>query len=427
MSGEANPKNQNELKLEIEKKVKDAKADKQTKTIRHNRESYEFTVISINRDWLYFNIQNDRTLSAIEEFIKEKKLDDEYFSEKNTFNLEQQRNYQTIIQEFVPSEMEKVFHKTLDQRDPIYLTPEGIVANGNTRLACWRKEDLFNQVNCLVFPSDFSGDWDLIREIVDDQDNAPDIKTDYPWHARAKRIVKNLENGKTYDEIAEKMQYNNMAEARTHHNMLKLAEEFLEKGYEGFSKLSDLNKIGSGAGLQVFQTFAKSRFANINDRLDTKIKDKLSAHCFECIGTGNQGEFSSLHLAVQNIWSPDVIKRELKLLGDSPEVPDILGGEESPSDGGDYDSNPFKDSDDGVKRKKTHNDFLDDVVIIKERKSDQAKRDQYKKGLKALVDKVNNLNRLSISDDMNKEGIDEIFDNMLKAIEEGRKKISELN
>ena len=71
--------------------------------------------------------------------------------------------------------------------------------------------------------------------------------------------------------------------------------------------------------------------------------------------------------------------------------------------------------------------FLDDVVIIKERKSDQAKRDQYKKGLKALVDKVNNLNRLSISDDMNKEGIDEIFDNMLKAIEEGRKKISELN
>ena len=91
MSGEANPKNQNELKLEIEKKVKDAKADKQTKTISHNRESYEFTVISINRDWLYFNIQNDRTLSAIEEFIKEKKLDDDYFSEKNTFNLEQQK------------------------------------------------------------------------------------------------------------------------------------------------------------------------------------------------------------------------------------------------------------------------------------------------------------------------------------------------
>ena len=104
-----------------------------------------------------------------------------------------------------------------------------------------------------------------------------------------------------------------------------------------------------------------------------------------------------------------------------------MGGEEGPSDDGDYDSNPFKDSDDGVKRKKTHNDFLDDVVIIKERKSDQAKRDHYKKGLKALVDKVNNLNRLSISDDMNKEGVDEIFDNMLKAIEEGRKKISELN
>ncbi|MDC1301093.1 hypothetical protein N8Z14_04770, partial [Gammaproteobacteria bacterium] len=72
MGEAANPKNQNELKLEIEKKVKDSS---QTKTIKHNREDYEFTVISINRDWLYFNIQNDRTLSAIEEHIKENHLD----------------------------------------------------------------------------------------------------------------------------------------------------------------------------------------------------------------------------------------------------------------------------------------------------------------------------------------------------------------
>jgi hypothetical protein len=425
MSEVANPKNQNELRLEIEKKVKDSS---QTKTIKHNRESYEFTVISINRDWLYFNIQNDRTLSAIEEHIKENHLDDEYFSEKNTFNLEQQRTYQNIIKEFVSSEMKRVFRKTEDQRDPIYITPEGIVANGNTRLACWREENLFNLVDCLVFPSDFSGDWDLIREIVDDQDNAPDIKTDYPWHARAKRIVKNLENGKSYDQIAEKMQYNSQAEAKIHHNMLKLAEEFLGKGYEGFSKLSDLNKIGSGAGLQVFQTFAKLRFSASNERLDTKIKEKLSGLCFEYIGTGNQGDFGSLHLAVQHTWSPDIIKRELQLLREASEVPDILGGEESPTDGIDYDSNPFKGTEkDKIKRKKITDDFLDEVVIIKERKSDQAKRNEYKNGLKTLVDKLKNFNRLSISDDMNNEGIDEIFDDMLEAIEEGRKKISELN
>ena len=46
-----------------------------------------------------------------------------------------------------------------------------------------------------------------------------------------KRMALNdLENNKS-DEIAEKMQYNNM-KARTHHNMLKLAEEFLDKGYK---------------------------------------------------------------------------------------------------------------------------------------------------------------------------------------------------
>ena len=36
MSGEANPKNQNELKFEIEKR-NDARANRQTKTIKHNR------------------------------------------------------------------------------------------------------------------------------------------------------------------------------------------------------------------------------------------------------------------------------------------------------------------------------------------------------------------------------------------------------
>ena len=59
------------------------------------------------------------------------------------------------------------------------------------------ERNLFNQVIVLFFHQ-ISGDWDLIREIVDDQDNAPDIKTDYPWHARAKRMVKHLENNKSY-------------------------------------------------------------------------------------------------------------------------------------------------------------------------------------------------------------------------------------
>ena len=55
-------------------------------------------------------------------------------------------------------------------------------------------------------------------------------------------------------EMAEKMQYNNMAEARTHHNIPeKLAEEFLDKGYKGFAKLSDLNKIGSELVFKYFK------------------------------------------------------------------------------------------------------------------------------------------------------------------------------
>lgn len=154
MSYQVNPKNQNELKRKIQEKVKEAKDNNQTRTIKHNRQDYELTRIRIDRDWLYYNIQNDRTLTDIEEFIGSNGLSEDYFNEENSFNHEQQTNYHSIISSYVKTQMVKTFQRTLDQRDEIYITHEGLVANGNTRLACFRVEPLtflaLNSCSCLM-------------------------------------------------------------------------------------------------------------------------------------------------------------------------------------------------------------------------------------------------------------------------------------
>ena len=123
-------------------------------------------------------------------------------------------------------------------------------------------------MECLVFPDDKSGDWDFIRQFVDLQDNAEDFSSDYPWYARAERIEKNIQSmtlsEPDYQEIAERMQYSGKKDAELNHDMLKLANQFKDSGYDKYNKLSDLDQLGSDSGLQVFTTLAKLRKSNKN-------------------------------------------------------------------------------------------------------------------------------------------------------------------
>ena len=99
------PKAQNELKQAIQDKVQDAVANRQVKSLMHDRQSYEFARIKIDSKWLYYNLQNDRTLTKTREFVEENNKPDDYFSEQNFFNIEQQNEYHHIIQEFVNEEI----------------------------------------------------------------------------------------------------------------------------------------------------------------------------------------------------------------------------------------------------------------------------------------------------------------------------------
>ena len=45
--------------------------------------------------------------------------------------------------------MAKILKATNDQRDPLYVTYEGIMANGNTRLSCFRENGYFEEIDSM--------------------------------------------------------------------------------------------------------------------------------------------------------------------------------------------------------------------------------------------------------------------------------------
>jgi len=436
MNYKVEPKTRNELKPIIAEKVQEAIEKGQVKTLMHRRQGFDFARIKIDSNWLYYNLQNDRTLTKTREFIEENNKPENYFEEKNFFNIEQQNDYHKIIREFIPKSnahkkgMAEILSTTNDQRDPLYITSEGIIANGNTRLCCFRENKLFRDVECLVFPEDKSGDWDFIRQFVDLQDNAEDFSSDYPWYARAERIEKNIKRmdlvEPDYEEIAIRMQYSSSKDAELHHDMLKLGKKFIDSGYDKYKKLSDLDQLGSDSGLQVFTTLAKLK--RTNKALVTDIKEKLTNESFESISEQNLGRFKSLHLAVSNIWSKPNVTQELRKFDAQSTSPDMLGGEKLNSDNDSsatYNSNPYLNKD-KEERKELNNNYLDQVWINKERATMDSMQEAYKKGLKEILSKWNNLNNLTLDPDTNIEGLNDVFDDIENILNDSRSRVEKL-
>lgn len=435
MNYEVKPMVQNELRKKIKEKADDAVKRGDVKILMHKKQKYVFPRVKLRKDWLYYNLQNDRTLTKAREFCEENNKEIDYFAEENFFNIQQQKDYHKIISSFVSASMVKILKATNDQRDPLYVTHEGIMANGNTRLSCFRENDLFEEIDCLLFPEDFSSDWNFIRQFVDRLDNAEDFKSRYPWYSRAERIQKYIDtmdlDDPDYETIADLMQFRDAKEARLYHDMLELGKRFVESGdFPEYKKLSDLEKIGvdKGAGIQVFTTLAAAK--RTNKKVDIAIKEKLTAMSFRVIATGETSPFPSRHLAVSNIWSKNNILDELRKLEaeDGPKALNVLGGEKvsnNKKSSSSYDSNPF-DGKDEKEIEKITDEFLNKTAAIKEATTASTMRAAYKKGLSGFISKWKSLNEHSLKPDTDLAGIDQIIDELDELIEETKSKIKTL-
>ena len=425
------PKPQNEIENIIADACSKARSNDQIKTLMHNGASYQFERIKMNRDDLYYNLENDRTLTSTEEFIAEKGLDSTYFERENCTLIEAQQDYHSIISEFIPKQMTRILKDTKDQRDPVYITRQGIMANGNTRLACFRNLglDCYETIDCLVFPEELTDNWDFIRRFVDLADNAEDFSSSYPWHARAKRIEKNIQemglNEPDFKTIASRMQYKDAKEAETHHHMLSLANEFISNPrYTQFNKLSDLVQLGDEHGLQVFNTLGLNHQKNI----DQKVKTKLKIISFETIHNSELGSFDSRHRALQALWAKNNVQAEIQKLQTTSSPPvNILGGQQPTGTGApsSYVTDPFKGKSEAeitAEQKKT----LEEAAIRKEAAAAKNKQDIFKLGLNSVQSKLKTLTNLSLDDSSNLDGVESILSEISDQLEETSAKIQSI-
>ena len=432
-----NPLSPGELKDLISKKVKQAIENNQTNTMLHeNTKQIVFANIRMRKDHLYYNIQNDRTLIATKEFAKENGKEADYFDIGNCFNLEQQSSYHKIISGFISNAMKNEFNRTKDQRFPVFITSEGILANGNTRLSCWREMDMFDEIDCRVFPEEYAADWDLIREIVDEQDNATDIKQEYKWYARAERMIMNIEAwgekvknnaGRiNYSYIAQKMKYKTASDAENNHKMYLLAQEFIDtQNFPDFKKVSDLDNLGSDSGVQAFETLAKSRKSK-ETKIDEAILERITRNCFEIMGTGNINPYKSAHLAIQGQWDAGNIlrlKKQLDLSGDTTE--DILGGGSKKTEGKDFITKPYhgRSKED---RKKILEEELNSAKLESEKRKDKNVKLLFKKKIKKHITELNYTSNMVLEPSSDLSGVDDLLEKLGKQVEEIKSKVSEI-
>ena len=435
-----------DIRDEISMKVEEANKMGSTRDRVHNKQRYSFPLIKISRNKLLYNLENDRTLIATEEYIKTNPgADEEMFSNKNVGNIEYQNIYHQIIFKFIPDDMYKILHEKKFQRDELYITPSGIVANGNTRLACMREfadietDEAFRELECLVVPDDKANDWSWIRSLVDEIDNAIDFKTDYPWFSRARRFEKNCQErnipieeilGNDHDEVISKisrnMEYANLNEAKIRYQMLILAREFVSGGWAlikngrtaTYEKLSDLSEISDRYGTQAFETLAKKY---LNTDAEAIVLDQLKEDSFVIIAKKKNlpHDFPSVHRAIEGIWADSLVEAK------KSEFADIEDGFESELS--------TKNINIDAQTSIDHSDMGDikgqaDKILrpaykaIIERKL-KGKRDAFQNKLKDIKDDVKFTREKILDDASDLEGVEDLLDGLIKEVTSTKEKV----
>lgn len=313
---------QETVEKEIEKLVKIAKEEGSNLSVERNmltNSDLKFVKISIDKDMLRYYTENNRTVADCRHFVEKEnpELPSSYFDIDNSDNAEVQKNYHEII--YKQADVDTIvdaYRTQKEQRDPIYITAKGVVANGNTRLSVIReKMDEWSYVDCYVYEERYSNDWTTIEAHTSQRDNIKDFRQPDPWYSKSDTYNKYKKRGLNDDLIARLMNYwkNNKIDVigmKDDVNKCILAQEFLDHDLsDEYAIFEDLKKMGTDSGGQVFSTL-HSRLNNWQNKIkDPRLFLKLKQSAFHMLSYPKmQIKGISAHTAVSRIFSADNIK-----------------------------------------------------------------------------------------------------------------------
>ena len=260
-----------DLKKEI-KALVEASNDTVTERNLEFNKSITFTKIKLNKHKLFYYLRNNRTKKDCKDYIRKlqdsgKSISSDFFSEENMDLTAAQQAYHGIIYRHADVEtIENTYKQQEEQKYPIYITSNGVIANGNTRVSVLRERLEWIDVECLVYPEDLSENWELIEVHTSEKDNVPYFQQEDAWYGKQETYIDLKSRGYDDEKVARRM--NNfktgdrdkpdVASLLDDVERCNLVQEFLDfDPNDKFTYVSDLEKLserGGGDGKQAFTT-----------------------------------------------------------------------------------------------------------------------------------------------------------------------------
>lgn len=174
----------------IEKRINDSHPKKTYSFFEYQNRRHELPLISLPINLPIYRMDNNRTLTKQHSFIKQNIRNTDFFSAGQE-NEEVQKVQNDILLTFANKGIEGSITPIIDvlktdfQKEPLILTYDGVVVNGNRRLSAMRylyaeinKQD-FEYVECAILPKNATED--EIKDIEARLQNQPETKLGYGW------------------------------------------------------------------------------------------------------------------------------------------------------------------------------------------------------------------------------------------------------
>lgn len=239
-------------------------------SIRGGRQ--DFNVFEVPIDLPKYRLENMRTRAAQREHIRKEEVSDDFFADPDSFEVQLVQHeilftmvHGTAIYEVLSNQ---------DQTDPIILTRDGFVVNGNRRLCAMRtllekhpnRAQRYGRVRVIVLPRDF--DEPEVRRLEAELQVYPDTKLEYSWVdlALSKRSLR--DNGMEENQIAA-LYKEDVKEVRLQIGSLSLAEKYL-KHKDREERYSELPK-GEHTFYRLYEGMQKLKGAEERDVLQEMV------------------------------------------------------------------------------------------------------------------------------------------------------------
>jgi hypothetical protein len=175
----------------------------------------ELPLIQVPIELPVYRMENFRTFTDQRDYISAEGKAADYFAKGQESEEVQQAQHQLLYRLSLKGKADSVVPvsdvlESEGQRQPLLITADGVVVNGNRRLAALRelyaqgsKFSHFSHIDVLVLPPDATAE-----EIVDVEANlqaVPETKLDYDWIGEAQLISRLVSLGRSHKQVADQL------------------------------------------------------------------------------------------------------------------------------------------------------------------------------------------------------------------------------